>query len=389
MKLTRLSAYGAALLLFMVTGCAQTKSDQTESEEAGSAETEYDVLIGTYTNSGDSEGIYVYSFDGETGALTYKNKVGNIENPSYLTVSPDKKFVYAISEAGENSAVSAFNYDVATGALTFINKQPSGGRGPCYVEIDQTGKFVFTANYGSGSLAAVPVLEDGSLGDDIQQIDHAVENPDQRSRMHSVVMDPENKHLIASNLGTDKIGVYQFDASKESNPLTPADPEFVSLDPASGPRHFTFHPNGKYAYSVRELDAQVTAFTYDDGELTPIQTITMLPDNFEGKTGAADIHVSPDGKFVYASNRLDLNEIVIYSVDQATGELTFVGRQSSMGEHPRNFAIDPTGNFLLVANQNTNDIYVFRRDKETGLLTLTDSKLELGRPVCLKFVAVN
>src|SRR5690606_34388870 len=226
-----------------------------------------------------------------------------------------------------------------------------------------------------------------------KQIDHtgaSMVKPSQKSpRMHSVVMDPKNEFLIASNLGTDKIGVYKFDPLKKSNPLTPADPEFVSLDPGSGPRHFAFHPNGKYAYSVRELDAHVTAFTYEGGKLTPIQTITMLPDNFEGKIGAADIHVSPDGKFVYASNRLDLNEIVIYAVDQATGRLTFVGRQSSMGNHPRNFAIDPTGNFLLVANQNTDDIYVFKRDKTTGLLTLTDNKLELGRPVCLKFVAVN
>jgi len=377
MKLTKFTACVAALL-FVGTACAQKK---------------YDVIIGTYTNTGKSEGIYVYSFNEETGALTYKNKVGNVDNPSFLTVSPDKKYVYAISESGENSSVSAFNYDVATGKLTFINKQPSGGRGPCYVEVDQTGKFVFTANYGSGSLAALPVLADGSLGSDIQQIDHtgaSMVKPSQKSpRMHSVVMDPKNEFLIASNLGTDKIGVYKFDPLKKSNPLTPADPEFVSLDPGSGPRHFAFHPNGKYAYSVRELDAHVTAFTYEGGKLTPIQTITMLPDNFEGKIGAADIHVSPDGKFVYASNRLDLNEIVIYAVDQATGRLTFVGRQSSMGNHPRNFAIDPTGNFLLVANQNTDDIYVFKRDKTTGLLTLTDNKLELGQPVCLKFVAVN
>ena len=378
MKLTQLSAVGAAFLLFMGTACAQQK---------------YDVVIGTYTNAGNSEGIYVYSFDEETGALTYKNKVGNIENPSYLTISPDRKHIYAISEAGENSAVSAFDYDVATGEMTFINKQPSGGRGPCYVEIDQSGKFVFTANYGSGSLAAVPVLADGSLGADLQQIDHTVptttDGAQKRSRMHSVVMDPENKYLIASNLGTDKISVYHFDASKESHPLNEADPQVITLAPGAGPRHFAFHPNEKFAYSVHELDAHITAFTYNDGTLTPIQTITMLPENFEGKTGPADIHVSPDGKFVYATNRLDLNEIVIYSVDQSTGQLTFVGRQSSMGDHPRNFAIDPTGNFLLVANQNTDDIYVFKRNKETGLLTLTDNKLELGRPVCLKFVAVN
>ncbi len=354
-------------------------------------ETKFDLIIGTYTNTGTSEGIYVYTFDSETGQLEYKNKTTDIDNPSYLALSPDLKSVYAISEFGEDTIgmVYSYAYDAGTGSLTFRNKESAGGRGPCYVSVDKTGKYVFTANYGSGSLAAVPILPDGSLGSEVQAIYHKgnmVDGKEGRSRMHAAVISPDNRYLFTPNLGTDKIGVYKFDANAVSNPLEPADPEFVSLPEGSGPRHFTFHPNGKYAYVIRELDGDITAFDYKDGTLSEIQTVSIIPEGFEGKFGAADIHVSPDGKFLYGSNRIDLNEIIIYSIDQNNGELTFVGRESSRGKMPRNFAIDPTGNFLLVANQDTDDIYVFKRDKETGLLTYTDISLNVGRPVCLKFV---
>lgn len=354
-------------------------------------QTKFDLIIGTYTNTGTSEGIYVYTFDTETGQFEYKNKTTDIDNPSYVALSPDLKSVYAISEFGEDTIgmVYSYAYDAETGALTFRNKESAGGRGPCYVSVDKTGKYVFTANYGSGSLAAVPVLQDGSLSSDVQEIynkGNIVDGKEGRSRMHSVVISPDNRYLFAPNLGTDKIGDYKFDANATSNPLTPNDPEFISLPEKSGPRHFTFHPNGKYAYVIQELDGGITAFDYKDGQLTEIQTVSIIPEGFEGRFGAADIHISPDGKFLYGSNRIDLNEIVIYSIDQSNGELTFVGRESSRGKIPRNFAIDPTGNFLLVANQDTDDIFVFRRDKDTGLLSYTDVSLNVGRPVCLKFV---
>jgi len=356
------------------------------------AQDKFDLLIGTYTSgTSTSEGIYVYTFDSKTGKLEYKNEVKGIDNPSYLTISPDHKNVYAISESGGERAgtVYAYGYNSSTGKLTFKNKESAGGQGPCYVSVDKTGNYVFTANYGSGSLAAVPILIDGSLGSSVQEIynkGNVMNGKEGPSRMHSAVISPDNNYLFAPNLGIDKIGVYRFDSKASSNPLTPADPEFINLPSGSGPRHFIFHPNGKYAYVIQELDGGITGFDYQNGKLSPKQTVSILPAGFEGKFGAADIHISPDGRFLYGSNRIDINEIVIYSIDQNTGKLTFVARQSSLGKTPRNFVIDPTGNFLLAANQDTDNIIVFKRDQTTGLLTPTDISLKIGRPVCLKFV---
>src|SRR5690554_319948 len=286
------------------------------------AQTKFDLLIGTYTNRGSSsEGIYVYTFDSKTGELEYKNEVGDIDNPSYLAISPDHKNVYAVSESGRDPVgmVYAYDYDSSTGKLTFKNKESAGGNGPCYVSVDKTGKYVFTANYGSGSLAAIPIMADGSLGSAVQEIYNKgtmVDGKEGPSRMHAAVISPDNNYLFAPNLGTDKIGVYSFNAKATADPLKAADPEFVSLPEKSGPRHFVFHPSEKYAYAIQELDGGITAFNYKNGKLTAIQTISILPEDFEGRFAAADIHISPDGKFLYGSNRIGLNEIVIYSINQ-------------------------------------------------------------------------
>ncbi len=348
-----------------------------------------DLIIGTYTNEGSSEGIYVYTFNKETGELLYKNKTTDIENPSFLTLSPDRKNIYAVSEFGSDSIgmVYAYDFDAESGALTFKNKVSAGGNGPCYVSVDKMNSYVFTANYGSGSLAAIPILDDGSLSQDIQEIynkGNLVEGTEGPSRMHSVVTSPDNRYLFAANLGTDKIGVYSFNEKAKTNSLKEL--EFVSLPEKSGPRHFVFHPNRKYAYLIQELDGGITAFNYDDGKLNEMQNVSIIPEGFQGSFATADIQISPDGLFLYGSNRLELNEIVIYSIDQENGSLTFVNRESSLGKNPRNFAIDPSGNFLLVANQTSDEIVVFKRNKETGLLSATDIRLEIGRPVCLKFV---
>ena len=348
-----------------------------------------DLIVGTYTNEGSSDGIYVYTFNNETGKLIYKNKTTDIENPSFLTLSSDLKSVYAISEFGSDSIgmVYAYGYDAESGALTFKNKASAGGSGPCYVSVDKSDRYIFTANYGSGSLAAVPILDDGSLSQDVQQIYNKgiiTDGKEEPSRMHSVVISPDNRYLFASNLGTDKIGIYLFDEHAKTKPLKEL--EFVSLPRKSGPRHFVFHPNGKYAYLIQELDGGITAFNYSDGKLSEIQNVSIIPEDFSGKFGAADIHISPDGLFLYGSNRLEINEIVMYRINQKDGQLTFVGREPSQGKNPRNFAIDPSGKFLLVANQATDEIVVFKRNKETGLLSPTDSGLKIDKPVCLKFV---
>lgn len=352
------------------------------------AQGKYDLLIGTYTDTGKSEGIYVYTFDTNNGELTYKNKVGGIDNPSYLTLSADLKYVYAVSEYGKDSpgAVHAYAYDAKSGSLIFKNKKSSAGVGPCYISTDQAGKYVFTANYGSGSLGAIPIEADGSLGNLIQKIQHKGKGraPQQdHARVHAVVLSPDEGYLFATDLGADKIGVYRYNAD-EKKPLDPFD--VVKLPSGSGPRHFTFHPNGKYAYVIQEIDGGITAFNYKEGKLDKIQSISMLPDGFNGKFAAADIHLSDDGKFLYASNRIDLNEVLVYTVNPSNGFLTYRGKASSMGEVPRNFTLDPSGKYVLVANQNSDEIAVFERNANTGVLRHTGKKLQIGRPVCLKFV---
>lgn len=372
-------------ICILFASCNLNSTQMTQSEK------KIDVLIGTYTDSGESEGIYVYTLDTDSGTLVYKNKVTGIDNPSFLALSPDLNHVYAVSEWGRDSSgtVYAYDFDRQSGALTFLNKQSSGGDGPCYVSVAPTGNYVFTANYGSGSLAAIPVAADGSLRDDIQAIYHPGNREDGKegpSRMHASVVSPDNKSLIVTNLGTDKITSYPLHATAQSFPLDTVKQATYTLPEGSGPRHFTFHPNGKYAYAIHELDGKISLFDYENGVLSEKQQVLILPEGFTGKFAAADIHISPDGKFLYGSNRLGLNEIIIFKIDQDSGKLSFVGRESSGGKTPRNFAIDPSGQFLLVANQNSNDIFVFLRDQDTGLLTLTSEKISVGSPVCLQFV---
>jgi 6-phosphogluconolactonase len=351
----------------------------------------YKLIIGTYTSSPTSDGIYVYDFNNQTGDVNLKSKISGVENPSYLTVSLDGKHVYAVNEV-KGGGISSFLFNSASGELTFQNRVSSGGASPCYVSVDDKNKYVFAGNYGSGSLAAVPLKEDGSLGADIQYIQQEggsiVKGRQDGPHLHCTVLSPDNRYLLTANLGTDKVSTYKFDASKISQPLSPAEPAFVSVKAGSGPRHLTFHPNSKFVYVIQEIGGMITAFDYKDGKLTEKQTITMLSPDFKGRIGAADIHVSPDGKFLYGSNRGEANDLVIYSINK-NGQLNYIGRQETMGKAPRNFVIDPTGNFLLVANQDTNEVIIFKRDQKTGLLTSTGGKIQVSKPVCLKFVGVN
>jgi 6-phosphogluconolactonase len=350
----------------------------------------YNLLVGTYS-SVQNDGIFDYNFNTLTGDFELKSKLAGVENPSYLTVSHDGKHVYSVNEV-RNGAISAFTFDQVSGELAFMNKVSSGGDSPCYVEIDDKDKYVFACNYGSGSLSAVLLNEDGSLGSDVQFFQHegsGIDNSRQKGpHVHCTVLSPDNQFLLTPDLGTDKVGIYRFDAGKNSQPLTPANPSFISVKAGSGPRHITFHPNSKYAFLVHEMGGMVTAYDYKKGKLTEKQAITMLSPDFKGSVGAADIHVSPDGKFLYASNRGDANELVIYTISKK-GTLKYAGRQSTLGRSPRNFAIDPTGNFLLVANQSSNEIVIFKRDIKTGLLSPTGKKIQVSKPVCLKFVVLD
>ena len=348
----------------------------------------YHLLVGTYTSPDKSEGIYVYDFDTRDASTTFKSKVV-LGSPSYFAVTKDRKFVYAVSE-DRSKNINALSFDAKTGELKLLNSVPSGGAGPTHISVDAKGKYVFAGNYGGGTLTALPINADGTLGSDIQDIKHEGKSiAKNKPFVHSAVVSPDNKYVITADLGTDKMNIYAFDESKRPNPLTPTAQGFVTLAPGSGPRHSTFHPNKKFYYAVTELDGTVNAFTYKKGRIDLIQTIKMADDSYTGKPDGADIHVSADGKFLYASTRNVLNEIAIYSIDKKTGKLTVVGRQPIGGKSSRTFDIDPSGNWMLVTSQGTNEIIFFKRDQETGLLTPTGQKIQHDKPSFVKFVKMD
>lgn len=350
------------------------------------------LLVGTYTKN-EEEGINVYAFNTSTGALRYVSTAKNVDNPSYLVIAPDHKHVYSVNEgADKNAGVSAFEWDTTSGQLTFLNKQPSGGDAPCYISTDLDGKYVIVGNYNGGSLSVLPVRPDGKIDAPVQTIEHtgksANKERQEKPHVHCVVFGPNHTYLYVPDLGIDQVAIYAYKQG-DVQPLVPADPGFSPFPPGSGPRHIVFHENNKWAYVIHELDGKVTAFRYDNGKLVPFQAISTLPENYKGQPSGADIHISPDGKFLYASNRGKLNNIVIYSIDKKTGTLTKKGEQSSGGKTPRNFMIDPSGEFLLAANQDSDNVVVFKRNKITGLLKKTNQEVKLPKPVCLKMIGSN
>lgn len=351
---------------------------------------EYYLLVGTYT-SGKSEGIYVYKFNAASGDAALVNKAP-ASNPSYLAVSKNNKFVYSVFEDGDDKgSVAAFEFNKKDGSLKFLNKQTSGGDHPCYVSIDGSGKWVAVANYSGGNFSLLGVSPDGYLRAAERTINHSGSGPDKerqdKPHVHSTVFDPGDDHLLVQDLGTDKIMVYDFDNKKGE--LKAAKIPSYSAVGGSGPRHIDFTPNGKFVYLMEEMSGHVSAYSYSKGKLQFIERVSAVKEGYKGPVGSADIHVSPDGKFLYASNRGDENDIAIFAIDKSTGKLTLKGHQPVLGKTPRNFSLDPTGQFLLSANQNSNDIVVFTRDKETGLLTDTGKKIEVDKPVCLKWIPVK
>ena len=348
----------------------------------------YDLFIGTYTNPAKTNGIHVYSFNSASGELTQRSVTTGIANPSYLTLSNNHKYVYAVSEVGRGQAkVHAYAYDRKSGKMSLLNSAPAGGDGPCYISADPKGKFVFAAMYGSGSLSAISVNADGSMGSSNQVFKYegsSINKQNQsRPHAHAAILSPDGKYLLATDLGTDKIYTYRFNAN-DAAPLEATVQAALSVKPGAGPRHLAFHPNGKYVYAVMELSAEVALMEYKNGSLSLSQYITMLPEGFKGEVEAADIHVSPDGKFLYASNRADGNDIVIYAI-AGDGKLTYVGRQREHIKTPRGFVIDPSGKFVLVANMDGNNVVVFKRDQTTGLLRFSGIEVKVDKPVCLKF----
>ncbi|MDT5120901.1 MAG: 6-phosphogluconolactonase [Acidobacteriota bacterium] len=352
------------------------------------------VYVGTYT-SGNSEGIYLYRLDLSSGALSQVGTTKDVVNPSYLALDARRRYLYAVNEVDEfagrkSGAISAFAVDQQTGALRFLNQQPSLGGSPCYVSLDKSEKFVLVANYVGGNVSVFPVRSDGSLGEaaDMKQDQGSGVNKERQEgpHAHCILPDQSGRHVYACDLGTDRIMIYRFDS--QAGKLTPNEQPWVQVTAGAGPRHLTFHPGGKYAYVMNELNSTVTAFAHDSaqGTLKELPSISALPEDFKGQNTGADIHLSPDGKFLYCSNR-GHDSIAAFGVDAASSRLSFIAHTPTGGKTPRNFAIDPTGNFLLVANQNSDTIVIFRRDAQTGKLQPTGNVAEVPSPVCLKLIA--
>ncbi|WP_417378016.1 lactonase family protein [Gimesia sp.] len=368
---------------------------------------QYRVYVGTYTRGSDSKGIYQLLLDSETGKLTHVDATENVVNPSFLAIHPNQKFLYAVNEINDfphgivdfpnlpSGAVSAFSIDSDSGKLTFLNQIASEGGSPCYLVVDRTGTTVLVANYSNGRICSFSIKKDGAIDDCKSVIQHSGSsiNPQrqQSPHAHSINLDPENKYAVAADLGIDKLLVYIFDPKQGVLSPNSNGSHEIKMAPGAGPRHFAFHPSGKWGYVINELNLTVTAMNYNQktGELEIIQNISTVPAGTRRKgNSTAQVLVHPSGKFLYGSNR-GPNTIVMYRIDQTTGKLTLLGYQPTGGAIPRNFNIDPSGKFLLAANQDSNNVVVFKIDQKTGLLIPTGHEITVPKPVCIQFLPVS
>ncbi|MGX5816741.1 lactonase family protein [Chitinophaga lutea] len=339
------------------------------------------VFAGSYNWDRNTEGIYIFQLDTIRGKLQKIRGVKDVRNPSYLTLSPNGRFLYACTDSKTPGAgsVSAFVVILEDLTLRFLNSQPSGGENPAYVSVHGSGKWLASANYTGGSMSVFPVKADGSIGPAVHNIfytDSSVNKQRQeRSHAHSAVFDPAGGYLFLQDLGADKIRTYRFNA-KQGRPLLEAIPPFAKVFPGGGPRHLTFHPDGRTAYCIEEMGGALSVYRFANGRLDSIQRIFTHSAELTGGFESSDVHVSPDGRFLYATNRGKENNIAIFTIAR-NGRLTHIGYQPTGGEHPRTFALSPDGRFVVVANVLTHSLTVFRRDGWTGLLEQTDEVKDL------------
>lgn len=358
----------------------------------------YLMYVGTYTqDKSSSKGIYAYRYDAATQEITPLGLAAETTNPSWVAIHPNERFLYAVNEIqnynGPNTGgVTAFSIDRSTGKLTFLNEVSSRGADPCYITVDPSGTYVLVANYTGGSIASFPISSDGKLGEAsafVQHTGHSI-NPKRQeaAHAHSIDLSPDERFAFVDDLGLDELLVYKFDKRRGS--LKPNNPPFAKLDAGAGPRHFALAPSGEYAYVISELASTVTAFSFaaKAGTFNRLQTISALPDGFKGENDDAEIEVHPSGRFLYASNR-GHDSITVFAIDPEKGRLSLVEHTSTQGKTPRNFAIDPTGTLLFAENQESNNIVVFGIDQKTGKLTRRGKTLEVGQPVCIKFLKVE
>ena len=347
------------------------------------------AYFGTYTGP-KSKGIYVSRFDSSTGKLGAPELAAEIARPSWVALHPNGRFLYAVSELGKDSAITAFAIDRASGKLSMLNKVLSGGSAACHLAINKAATLIYVANYGSGSVAGFQLKKDASLGERVAFVQHQGASVDQKRQRgphaHAVVFSPDEKFLFVPDLGTDQYVGYGV--GKDGS-LSPADPPFAKIKGGSGPRHFAFHPRGKFAFGLNEMGSSVTAFTYaNHGALKEIGTFSTLPADFKEENNSAEIEVDPAGTYLYASNR-GHDSISVFSISRNDGKLTDVQRVPTQGKIPRGFKLDPSGKFVVAANQNSDNVVIFARDAKSGKLTATGQVVEVPSPVCIQFLRLD
>ncbi|MCM3408630.1 lactonase family protein [Metabacillus litoralis] len=342
--------------------------------------------VGTYTK-GDSKGVYSFTLDTDAGKLSDVKAVAELDNPTYVNLSQDNKNLYAVVKEGNQGGVASYAVDRVTGDLTAINKQLLDGASPCHVSVDSQNKQVVTANYHKGTLEFFPTNDDGSINSVASVIEHSGQGPHERQEKphtHYSGFTPDEKYVVAVDLGIDKIISYKINNGKLEEAHT------LLVKAGSGPRHITFHPNGKYAYVMTELSNEVITLSYnsDTGVFTELQYSPAIPEDFTENSQGSAIHISSDGRFVYAGNR-GHDSIAVYRVNQENGELSFIEFTSTEGNWPRDFALDPTEKFIVASNQESSNLVLFARDTESGKLSLLDSQVSVPDPVCVKFLNVK
>ena len=380
-----------------VIGCHQPAGNPSASSTKAQGKADsYFVYFGTFTDR-QSKGIYRSTMNAATGALSQPELVAQVPSPSFLALHPNHRFMYSVNEVDRfdgrhTGSISAFAIDPASGQLTLLNQAPSGGAGPTHIAIDRTGQLVLVANYAGGSVAALPIQFDGRVSDPAAVDQHRGKGTDPARQgephAHCVNFDPANRFALSADLGLDKVFVYHVDP--RAGTIAANNPPFASVAAGSGPRHLAFGRSGREVYVTNEMACTVTAFHYDPnrGSLVEFQSISTLPEDFQGQKSTAEIMVHPSGKFLYVSNRGDANSIALFSIDRQTGKLTAVDHTSTQGRTPRSFGIDPAGTWFLAANQDTDNVVVFRIDPATGKLKPTGVNLHVPTPVCVTFLAM-